>query len=85
MAVLIKYFSIIPAALRIGLAGGAAYGTVKADVWSDSSKTIEKLEHMKRAVQKEIRYTRESAEDPVSVKWIFFHVEYIAMLTLSVV
>ena len=65
MAVLFKYLSFIPTALRLGLAGGATYGTVKADVWSDSSKSREKLEHMKQALQSEIQYNLESEKKSV--------------------
>lgn len=51
-----KYLSIFPAALRIGLAGGAAYGTVRAGVWSDSSKSGEKLERIEQATRKVLLY-----------------------------
>ena len=59
MAVLFKYGSLIPLAVRIALASGTAYGTVKYNVWStDSSQSQEKLEKLKSSVQREIEYPK---------------------------
>lgn len=61
MAVLLKYGSLIPLALRVAVAGGATYGTVKQGVWRDSTESREKLTQMKQAVQKEIEYPKVKA------------------------
>ncbi len=58
MAVLLKYGTLIPLAVRLALATGTAYGTVKYNVWSDSSQSREKLEKLKASVQTEIEYPR---------------------------
>ena len=58
MAVLLKYGTLIPLTVRLAVAGGAAYGTVKYNVWSDSSQSKEKLEKLKASAQAEIQYPR---------------------------
>lgn len=61
MAFVFRTLALIPTALRIGVAGGAAYGTAKVGVWSDSTESREKLEQINQAVQKEIHYPRGGA------------------------
>ncbi len=58
MAVLLKYGSLVPLAVRLGLATGTAYGTVKYNVWTDSSQSKEKLEKLKNSVKREIEYPK---------------------------
>lgn len=45
----------IPSAIRLSLAGGTAYGTTKIGVWSDSSKSRDKLREMRKSLY-EIEY-----------------------------
>ena len=56
MAALLKYGKLIPLAIRVGVAGGVGYGTVQSGIWSDSSKSREKLDRLKESMQKEIQY-----------------------------
>lgn len=55
MAFIFRTLTLVPTALRVGLAGGAAYGTTKMGVWSDSSDSQETLDKLK-AVKREIQY-----------------------------
>ena len=55
MTAVLKYS---PLAVRIFVAGGAGYGTVKYGIWSDSSKSREKLDQIKHSVQREIEYPK---------------------------
>ena len=45
----------IPSAVRLSRAGGTAYGTAKIGVWSDSSKSRDKLREMRKSLY-EIEY-----------------------------
>ena len=45
----------IPSAIRLSLAGGTAYGTTKIGVWSDSSKSRDRLREMRKSLY-EIEY-----------------------------
>ena len=58
MAALLKYGSIIPLAIRVGLSGGAVYGTVKSGVWSDNSQSQERLERLKQSMHRELEYPK---------------------------
>ena len=52
MAFIFRMVGLIPTAVRVGVSGGAAYGSAKMGVWSDSTETKEKLD----IVQREIHY-----------------------------
>ncbi len=52
MAFLLKS---IPSAVRLSLVGGTAYGSAKIGVWSDSSKSRDKLREMRKSLY-EIEY-----------------------------
>lgn len=54
MAVVFQYARLIPLALRVSLAGGAAYGTVKVGAWSDGKESRERLEQLQN--RREIEY-----------------------------
>ena len=56
MAALFRYGRLVPAAVRIILAGGVSYGTVKAGVWSDSTQSREKLDKLSNVY--EIEYPK---------------------------
>ena len=52
MAYALKYIRLIPMAIRVSLAGGAAYGTVKVGVWSqDTQASREKLDLLQREIE----------------------------------
>ena len=53
---LLRYVRLLPLALRVTLAGGATYGTVKLGTWSDSTtEGRETLQRIKQNVR-EIEY-----------------------------
>lgn len=54
MAVVFQYARLIPLALRVSLAGSAAYGTVKIGAWSDGKESRERLEQLQNI--REIEY-----------------------------
>lgn len=59
MAFVLRYARIVPLTIRISLAGGAAYGTVKVGAWSESTEqSREKLHHLRESWQnaREIEY-----------------------------
>ena len=62
----------IPSAIRLSLAGGTAYGTTQIGVWSDSSKSQDKLKEMRKSLY-EIEYpavskhSRARPTSPVSI------------------
>ena len=58
MASLLKLGALIPAALRVTLSGGAVYGSVKYGVWTDSKNSPEKLERLKKSVEREMEYPK---------------------------
>lgn len=58
MAVLLKYGSLIPIAIRVTLSGGAVYGSVKSGIWTDSSQSREKLDRLKQSMHKELEYPK---------------------------
>ena len=68
------FFKSIPSAVRLSLAGGTAYGSEKIGVWSDSSKSRDKLREMRKslyeieypAVSKYTKYSH-PATSPVSI------------------
>ena len=62
MASLFGYIRLIPTAVRLTLAGGAAYGTVKVGAWSDSSESREKLDK----VQESLHNIRELEYPPIN-------------------
>jgi len=55
MTFVFRILALVPGALRVGVAGGAAYGTTKLGVWSDSSESIEKFDRL-RTSRREILY-----------------------------
>ena len=62
MAFIIRIVRLIPLAVRLSLAGGAAYSTAKLDVWSDSSDSQDKLRNVRESwlFRSEIDYPTES-------------------------
>ncbi len=58
MAFVFKTIRLVPAAIRITMAGGVTYGTVKAGAWSDSSESREKLDNIQESLSnmREIEY-----------------------------
>ena len=77
MAFILKLARLIPAAVRISLAGGAAYGTATFGVWSDSSESKDKLKQVRESWSNlyELEYPQQSAQQAwpsatsVSVCW----------------
>ena len=69
MASLFRYIRLVPAAVRLTLAGGAAYGTVKVGAWSDSSESREKLDK----VQESLHNIREIEYPPVNTATTVSH------------
>ena len=76
MAFLIKFARLVPLAVRLSLAGGAAYGTAKVGVWSDSSGSPDKLRKVRESwlIEREIEYPtvpqhREPWRDAASVSF----------------
>ena len=68
MAVVFQFARLIPLALRVSLAGAAAYGTVKVGAWSDGKESRERLEQLQNI--REIEYppfpvTTHAAEEQV--------------------
>ena len=49
MAFILKLGRLIPIAVRISLAGGAAYTTTTYGVWSDSSESKDKLQNVRES------------------------------------
>ena len=63
MAFLVHIVRMVPAALRVTLAGGAAYGSLRAGVWKDSSESREQLDSVQDSLHRlrEIEYTQTPA------------------------
>ena len=74
MAVLLKMGSLVPTAVRVALSGGAAYGTVKYGVWTDSSQSREKLERLKNSVEREIQYPQATMKTHKVEVWMGCHI-----------
>ena len=52
MAYAVKYLKLVPLAIRVSLAGGAAYGSVKVGAWSVSTQTSkDKLDQLQREIE----------------------------------
>ena len=58
MAFVFRTISLVPMAIRVTVAGGVTYGTVKAGAWSDSSDSREKLDKVQESISnlREIEY-----------------------------
>ena len=58
MAFIIRLARLVPLAVRLSLAGGAAYGSAKVGVWSDSSGSQDKLRKVRESwpIEREIEY-----------------------------
>jgi len=57
MAAVFHYARLIPLALRVTLAGGATYGTIKAGAWSDGKESKERLEQFQQSLpMREVEY-----------------------------
>ena len=69
MAAAFRYIRLIPTAIRLTLAGGVTYGTVKVGAWSDSSDSREKLDKVQESFQsvREIEYPPMEHTNVVSV------------------
>ena len=69
MAAAFWYVRLIPTAVRVALAGGVTYGTVKVGAWSDSSDSREKLDKVQESIQsvREIEYPPMEHTNIVSV------------------
>ncbi len=71
MAFIFKTIRLVPTAIRITMAGGVTYGTVKAGAWSDSSDSREKLDKVQESIgnMREIEYP--PMEQPHTVCTLF--------------
>ena len=58
MAFVFRTLRLVPTAIRVTVAGGVTYGTVKAGAWSDSSDSREKLDKVQESISnlREIEY-----------------------------
>ena len=58
MAFVFRTIRLVPTAIRVTVAGGVTYGTVKAGAWSDSSDSREKLDKVQESISnlREIEY-----------------------------
>ena len=65
MADVFQFARLIPLALRVSLAGGITYGTVKVGAWSDGKESRERLEQLQNIREIEYPPFPETTEEQV--------------------
>ncbi len=67
MAFVLQLARLVPIAVRLAVAGGAAYGTVRAGAWEDSSGSRDSVEQWRHSFNiREIEYPPPPSKEPLS-------------------
>lgn len=65
----VSIIRVVPTAIRIAIAGGGAYGTVKVGVWNDHERSREKLNDFHESWKEAIKIHPSSVPETKVFRW----------------